>query len=279
MRVAPSAFKTSGLSPLKGFTLIELLVVIAIIAILAALLLPALSQARLKAERVTCLNNQKQLTMAWIMYADDFGQLPPNASINSYGTPSWVDGALDWDTVSAPNPDNTNTLDLTQSLLGPYCESSIGTYKCPGDKVPGALGTRVRSMSMNAMMNGIGISATPGIYAGADGQNYQIFLKLTQIDNPSPSLAWVFLDEHADSIDNGLFQVNMGQTSNWGDTPASYHGGSGAFSFADGHAEIKLWSDTNIKNRPVTKTLAKNLPATPNGDLLWVQARTTGLAN
>ena len=196
-----------------GFTLIELLVVIAIIAILAALLLPVLSQARLKAERIACINNQKQLTMAWIMYSDENGQLPPNSSINSYGTPSWVDGALDWDTVSAPNPDNTNTLDLTQSLLGPYCERSVGTYKCPGDRVPGAMGPRVRSMSMNAMMNGIGISATPGVYPGADGQNYQIFLKLTQINNPGPSLAWVFLDEHADSIDNGLFQVTMGQTS------------------------------------------------------------------
>lgn len=262
-----------------GFTLIELLVVVAIIAILAALLLPALSQAKLKAERVTCINNQKQLTVAWIMYADDGDQLPPNASINAFGTPSWVDGALDWDTVAMPNLDNTNTLDLTQSLLGPYCERSIGTYKCPGDRVPGALGTRVRSFSMNAMMNGIGISSTPGVVSGANGTNYEIYLKSGQIDNPGPAMTWVLVDEHADSIDNGLFMVDMGQSQNWGDTPASYHGGSGVFSFADGHAEIKVWTDTNIKNRPVTKTVVKNLPATPNSDLLWVQARTTQAMN
>jgi prepilin-type N-terminal cleavage/methylation domain-containing protein/prepilin-type processing-associated H-X9-DG protein len=267
---------TRGSKFVTGFTLIELLVVIAIIAILAALLLPALSAAKLKAQRIACINNQKQLTVAWLMYGDDDRQLPPNASINTYGVPSWADGILSWDTVSSPNPDNTNTLDLTQSLLGPYCERAVGTYKCPGDKVSGALGPRVRSMSMNAMMNGIGISATPGVFSGG-GSNYQIFLTLNDLNNPSS--LWVFLDEHADSIDNGLFMVPMGQTSSWGDTPASYHGGSGAFSFADGHAEIKPWSDTNIKNRPVTKTMMKNLPATPNGDLLWVQARTTSLVN
>src|SRR5579863_10396398 len=96
----------------SGFTLIELLVVIAIIAILAALLLPALSQAKLKAERTACINNQKQLTMAWVMYTDDDGDaLPPNASINVSWTTSWVAGILSWDTSGAPNTDNTNTLD------------------------------------------------------------------------------------------------------------------------------------------------------------------------
>jgi len=262
-----------------GFTLIELLVVIAIIAILAGLLLPALSQAKLKAERVTCINNQKQLTMAWLMYDDDASDtLPPNASINYYGIPSWVDGAMSWDTVAAPNTDNTNTLDLTQSLIGSYMAGSAASYKCPGDRIPGALGPRVRSISMNSMMNGIGISATPGIYSGG-ASNYQIFLKLADLNILGPSMTWVLLDEHADSIDNGLFGVPMGQSSNWGDTPASYHGGAGTFSFADGHAEIKVWTDLNIKNRPVTKVQAKGLAATPNTDLLWVQARTTSALN
>ena len=268
---------TSGRRVAGGFTLIELLVVIAIIAILAALLLPALSQAKLKAQRAACINNQKQLATAWVMYADDDSEImPPNASINVSWTTSWVAGILSWDTTASPNPDNTNTLNLTQSLLSPYSAQSTGVYKCPGDNVAGALGPRVRSYSMNAMMDGTGITGAsgPGIYTFG-GENFAIYMKTTEINNPGPSMTWLTIDEHADSIDNGFFMVPMGQSSNWGDTPASYHGSSGVLSFADGHAEIKTWTDVNIKNRPVTKTQVKDLPATPNTDLLWMEARTT----
>jgi prepilin-type N-terminal cleavage/methylation domain-containing protein/prepilin-type processing-associated H-X9-DG protein len=274
-----SNLRKHGSGRAGGFTLIELLVVIAIIAILAALLLPALSQAKLKAERTTCVNNQKQLTMAWNMYADDDGEvIPPNASINVSWTTSWVAGILSWDTAASPNPDNTNTLNLTQSLLSPYSARSAGVYKCPGDKVAGALGPRVRSYSMNAMMDGTGISGAtaPGVYTSG-GKNFAIYTRMTEINNPGPSSTWVLIDEHADSIDNGFFMVPVGQSSNWGDTPASYHGGSTDLSFADGHVEIKTWTDANIKNRPVTKTQVKDLPATPNSDLLWMEARTTSL--
>jgi len=129
---------------------------------------------------------------------------------------------------------------------------------------------------MNAMMDGTGITGAsgPGIYTFG-GENFAIYMKTTEINNPGPSMTWLTIDEHADSIDNGFFMVPMGQSSNWGDTPASYHGSSGVLSFADGHAEIKTWTDVNIKNRPVTKTQVKDLPATPNTDLLWMEARTT----
>jgi prepilin-type processing-associated H-X9-DG protein len=129
---------------------------------------------------------------------------------------------------------------------------------------------------MNAMMNGTGFGSGPGVYSGG-GQNFQIYLRRGDINLPGPSSTWVLIDEHADSIDNGFFAVPMGQSSNWGDTPASYHGGSGVLSFADCHVESKTWTDTNIKNRPVTKTQVKGLPATPNTDLLWMEARTTGM--
>jgi prepilin-type N-terminal cleavage/methylation domain-containing protein/prepilin-type processing-associated H-X9-DG protein len=262
----------------EGFTLIELLVVIAIIAILAALLLPVLNQAKVKAGRVQCLNNHKQLVASWIMYGDEMNQLPPNVSIGDTGQRSWVDGVLSWDSVGSPNPDNTNTINLSTSLLAPYCGQSIGIYKCPGDRVPGALGQRVRSVSMSCMMHGIGIGPSPGVYVNG-GVNYQVFLKPSDLIKPGPSLTWVFVDEHADSIDNGLVMVDMGQTSQWQDIPASYHGGSGVFSFADGHAEIKTWTDNEIKNRPVTKVEDHYVTADPNDDLLWLQARTTAPIN
>jgi len=263
----------------SGFTLIELLVVIAIIAILAAMLLPALGKAKQRAERVSCLNNQKQLTYAWIMYADDnSGTLPPNASTSMAGSPSWVMGVLKWDS-GFPWPQNYDTSLLTDSLLGPYCNRSIGIYKCPGDKYPAMSGPRIRSISMNGQMGGIS-TQPPILNQGIDGKNYALFYKQVQVINPSPSTAWVFIDEHPDSINDGFFYVSMSQTANkWYDCPASFHGASGALSFGDGHAEVRKWSDPAILNQPVLKQSMepkKPFSATaPYTDLRWLQDRTS----
>jgi hypothetical protein len=239
--------------------------------------LPALSRARQKADRAVCINNQKQLTLAWLMYADDNdGKLPPNASTSAApGQPSWISGKLSWDLPPAPpNPDNYSTANLTDSLLGPYCSRSVGIYKCPGDRVAAAKGVRVRSISMNGMMNGIGtqmdvLNQTP--------VQYQLFRNQVNINRPAPSQAWVFIDEHGDSLNDGFFRVDMSSATVWRDLPASYHGASGALSFADGHAEVKRWTDMSIRDRPVTKVQysSGSATATPNTDLLWLQERTT----
>ena len=129
---------------------------------------------------------------------------------------------------------------------------------------------------MNAFMGGS--PNTSDSVAAPLFATYLVFQKTIAINNPSPANAWVFTDEHADSINDGFFIVSMGQTANWSDLPANYHGGTGAFSFADGHAESKSWRDGNIKNRPVTGVAATGASADATaGDLDWVQQRTTAL--
>ncbi len=263
-----------------AFTLIELLVVIAIIAILAAMLLPALSRARMKAERVKCLSNLRQLQFAWIMFADDNNDLvAPNYDQSGNSIQGWVKGIMRWDLPpNAPNSDNYDTTNLSTSALGPYCSRATGIYKCPGDKVDGAKGPRVRSVAMNGYVGGQ--STDPNI-TGHGLSTYQVYMKTARMQNPGPANTWVFIDEHADSINDGFFFIAMGQTSSWYDWPANYHGNSGALSFADGHSETKKWTDAAIAAQPVTRTTHSGFTAYPvkdgGSDLGWMQARTSAL--
>ena len=242
-----------------AFTLIELLVTIAILTILAALLFPAIGRAKGKALNTICIGNFKQLTAAWDMYADDHGGklVPVNFKFKSTGfvnSNAWVRGSMD-DDVSQYPPLEPGVLDSTTvngiKMGGLYQYSgSPGIYRCPLDKVAVGGVLRVRSYSINGWMGGVTVH----------GQHeYRVFKRQGDIVNPAPARAWVFLDEHERSINDGWSAVDMVGNLGLLDAPASRHGESYAISFADGHVETwklmdartKSWSSLPILNNPV----------------------------
>jgi len=260
-----------------GFTLIELLVVIAIIAVLAAMLLPALSKAKARATNIYCMNNLKQLQLAWTMYAgDNNDSVPINAPEGSPFSPdlsAWVTGWQDWN--SGFLGANTNQQFLTDGSLGPYMAKSLGAYKCPADILPGASGERLRSYSMNGFVGDYPTAVEPtGRISRLYGQNrYRTYLKSSGFVRPGPAKTWVFIDECPDSINDGLFGHSMTR-SLWGDVPGSTHRGSGGLSFADGHAEVKKWEDKATVH-PVIRSRCPAAGSLSPNDNVWLSERTS----
>jgi prepilin-type N-terminal cleavage/methylation domain-containing protein/prepilin-type processing-associated H-X9-DG protein len=255
-----------------GFTLIELLVVIAIIAILAAMLLPALAKAKTKAQGIGCMNDLKQLTLGFLMYPLDFSDLLlacQNNGISAKRT-NWFPGGLDF-TANRSNWDIE--ADMVKSPIWPYVGKAKDIFKCPADQAAvvanGIRKPRVRSMSMSQTF-GSGEWLFPGQY-----RTYQL-----ATDIVFPVRTFIFVDEHPDSINDAAFAVQC--TGAWPsdgaggeriiDFPASYHNGACGFSFADGHCEIHKWKGSKIKAAVTyTGTMPLNVPAGDSGgDVRWM---------
>lgn len=285
-------------SPLRagrGFTLIELLVVVAILALLAAMLLPTLVRGKQKGQGIYCMNNHRQLALAWRMYAED------NRDVLVYASDDPGDPNLNWQVLDQYawtlshmdfNPDNPANWDITVDMIkrplwvyGP----NPSIYRCPSDNsminVNGTMKPRIRTMSINLYLGGF--DGTDGGWPWA--HPYNIYTKLSALsgaNSPGPSRTWVFLDMREDRINWGNFMTCMlgyyptdpSQYQFQQDLPGMYHNRACGFSFADGHSEIKRWMDPRtMPPLRVGVAVADTILAPGSPDVAWLQDHTTRL--
>jgi prepilin-type N-terminal cleavage/methylation domain-containing protein len=300
IRTCPSKIRR-GSTALRGFTLIELLVVIAIIAILASMLLPALTKAKAKAQGIQCMSNHRQLCMAWRLYAEDNREYLVYASddgtrqANLHNYRAWTWTHMDFST----DPYNWDpTVDLMLRPLWVYAKNK-DVYKCPADhsQVKDASGVyhpRVRTMSMNLYVGGFAPDKkaapdAPGNVSNISwAQPFSVYSRMTDINgskpSPGPVKLWIFLDQREDRINWGNYMtdmrgfnpINPGMYGFNQDMPGYYHGLACGFSFADGHSEIHKWRDSRTCS-PIEYGVADvSYVASPrNNDIAWLQDHST----
>lgn len=264
-----------------GFTLTDLLAVLAMGSLLLLLVWPACANTSVAGRTFGCVHHQRQLINAWLMYAHDHdGTLARNTG--DFQT-AWVSGWLDF-SPSPANISTANLLDPKLASMGPYSRKAE-IYRCPADESSIKLSgqpeplvlPRVRSYSMN---NALGVSGTGGSWLPSPP--YKLFGNLSEINGPTPDQLFVFIDEHPDSINDGLFAVQMAtpdrlETARIIDYPGSFHEGGAVLSYADGHADVHLWTDPRTK--PLMRyggAMPLNIASPNNLDVLWLSERTSG---
>ena len=244
----------------RAFSLSDLVGLLGALSLVAMVVLGRMVHAGQGSRTLACVANQQALGRIWALYAYDHSEVVANNlqitetqdTVNRREYATWANNVLDW----ASTPFNTNLSLMATGQFAVYLDSNPGVFKCPADKFPCPFGPRVRSVSMNTYMS-----------RPAWDPSYEKYSQLAK-----PAMLWVFVDEHPDSINDGVFSTLSGSITKWNDLPASYHNGACGFAFADGHSEIKKWRNPNTK-RPVLRQQSPGGIVAPE-DVAWVWQRT-----